>query len=83
MPMIVLVVFGSLAGAVSVVGGIMLVVGSLNSADFRRGDFTDTVSNSWAWSLLLLALAAPMLIQARQRALMRQNIREVWYAEAV
>jgi hypothetical protein len=84
MPMIVLVVFGSFAGAVGVVGGLMLLVGSLNSSDFSRGDFTDTVSNSWAWSLLLLALAVGgILIQASQRALMRQNIQEVWYAEAV
>jgi hypothetical protein len=84
MPMIVLVVFGSFAGAVGVVGGLMLLVGSLNSADFSSGDFTDTVSNSWAWSLLLLALAVGgILIQASQRALMRQNIQEVWYAEAV
>jgi hypothetical protein len=82
MPMIVLVVFGSFAGAVGVVGGLMLVVGSLNSADFSRGDFTDTVSNSWVWSLLLLALAVGgILIQASQRALMRQHIQEVWYAE--
>ena len=81
-PMMVLVVFGSIAGAVGVVGGLMLLVGSLNSADFSRGDVTDTVSNSWAWSLLLLALAVGgVLIQARQRALMRQNIQEVWYAE--
>ena len=47
MPMIVLVVVGSIAGAVGVVGGLMLLVGSLNSADFSRGDFTDTVSNSF------------------------------------
>ncbi len=57
MPMIVLVVFSSIAGAVAVVGGVMLLVGSLNSADFTRGDFTDTVDNGWAWSLLLLVLA--------------------------
>ena len=82
-PMIVLVVFGAVAGAVGVVGGLMLLVGSLNSTDFSRGDFADTVSNSWAWALLLLALAlAGVFIQASQRALMRQNIQEVWYAEA-
>ena len=84
MPMIVLVIVGSLAGAVGVVGGLKLLVGSLNSADFSRGDFTNTVSNSFGWSLLLLVLAiAGIFIQARQRALMRRNIQEVWYAEAV
>ncbi len=83
LPMIVLVIVGSLAGAVGVVGGLMLLVGSLNSADFSRGDFTDTVSNSFGWGLLLLVLAiAGIFIQARQRAVMRQNIQEVWYAEA-
>jgi hypothetical protein len=75
-------VFSSIAGAVGVVAGIMLLVGSLNSADFTRGDFTDTVHNGWAWALLLLVLAfAGILIQARQRVVMRQTIHETWYAE--
>jgi hypothetical protein len=81
-PMMLLVLVGSVAGAVGVTGGLMLLVGSLNSAEFSRGDFTDTVSNSFGWSLLLLALAiGGILIQAMQRALMRQSIRETWYAE--
>jgi hypothetical protein len=83
-PMIVLVFLGSIAGAVGVTGGLMLLVGSLNSADFSRGDFTDTVSNSFGWTLLLLVLAiGGILLQVSQRALMRQNIHEVWYAETV
>ena len=81
-PMMVLVVVGSIAGAVGVTGGLMLLVGSLNSADFTRGDFTDTVSNSFGWSLLLLVLAlGGIVIQAMQRALMRQTIQEAWYVE--
>ncbi|HEX5086825.1 MAG TPA: hypothetical protein VFV89_03390 [Nocardioides sp.] len=84
MPMIVLVVLSSIAGAVGVVGGLMLLVGSLNSAEFTHGDFTDTVSDSVGWYLLLLVLAcAGVFIQARQRAMMRRSIHEVWYAEAV
>jgi hypothetical protein len=81
-PMIMLVFIGSIAGAVGVTGGLMLLVGSLNTDDFNRGDFTDTVSNSFGWSLLLLVLAIGGIVtQARQRALMRQSIHEVWYAE--
>ena len=83
MPMIVLVVFSSIAGAAIVVGGLMLLVGSLNSADFTRGDFTDTVENGWVWSLLVVVLAfVGIFIQARQRALMRRSVHEVWYAES-
>ena len=82
-PMVMLVVIGSIAGAVGVTGGLMLLVGSLNTADFSRGDFADTVSNSFGWTLLLLVLAiGGIVIQAAQRALMRQNIREVWYVES-
>jgi hypothetical protein len=82
LPMIVLIFIGSIAGAVGVTGGLMLLVGELNSADFSRGDFTDTVSNSFGWSLLLLVLViGGIALQAMRRALMRQSIHETWYAE--
>ena len=82
MPMIVLVFLSAIAGAVAVVGGLMLLVGSLNSADFTRGDFTSTVENGWAWSLLLLVLAIiGIAVQARQRVVMRRTVYETWYAE--
>lgn len=83
MPMIVLVVFSSFAGAVGVVAGLMLLVGSLDSADFTQGAFTDAVQDSWGWYLTLLALAIVGIVaQARQRVMMRRTINEVWYAES-
>ena len=83
LPMFVLVFIGSIAGAVGVTGGLMLLVGSLNSADFSKGDFTDSVSNTFAWSLLLLVLAIiGIVIQVWQRTIMRQSINEAWYAES-
>jgi len=81
MPMIVLSVASSLAGAVSVVGGLMLLVGSLNSADFTEGSFSSAVDASWAWYVLLLTLAlVGIVVQTRQRVLMRRTVNEAWYA---
>ena len=83
MPMIVLVVLSSIAGAFGVVGGLMLVFGSLNSADFTRHGFTDAVKDSWGWYLLLIVLAvAGIVAQLRQELVMRRTVHEVWYAEA-
>ncbi len=82
-PMIVLVVIGSVAGAVGVTGGLMLLVGSLNSSDFTEGDFTNRVSDSFGWALLVLVLAiGGIAVQVRQRAVLRQSIHETWYAES-
>lgn len=82
MPMIVLVVFSSIAGAIGVTAGLMLLFGSLDSADFTRSAFTTQVEDSWGWYLLLFVLACGgILIQAMQRVVMRRTVQEVWYAE--
>ena len=83
MPMIVLAVFSSVAGAVSVVAGLMLVFGSMDSADFTRGAFTTTVHDSWWWYLMLLVLALVGIVaQTRQRVEARRTVRETWYVES-
>ena len=83
MPMIVLVVFSSIAGAVGVTAGLMLLVGSLNSADFTQGTFTDAIEDSWGWYLMVIVLAFfGVIVQAMQRVMMRRPIEEVWYAES-
>ncbi len=83
LPMIVLAVVSSIAGAVSVVAGLMLLVGRINSADFTRGDFTQAVHAGWGWYLTLLALALIGIVaQTRQRLAMRRSVHETWYAES-
>jgi hypothetical protein len=83
MPMLVLSLLGALAGAVCVVAGIMLVVGALESSDFTSSSFTDAISGNLGWSLLLLVLAiGGVVVQTRQRVMMRRSVREVWYAES-
>ena len=84
MPMIVLVVISSVAGAIGVVAGLMLVFGSMDTADFTGGAFGDKVQDSWGWYLLQLVLIfVGLLVQARQRTMLRRSVHEVWYAESV
>jgi hypothetical protein len=84
MPMLVLIFLSSVAGAVGVVSGLMLLVGSLNSADFTRGAFTDAVEDNWFWYLLVVVLAVVgMVAQGREAIRMRRTVRQVWYAESV
>ena len=83
MPMIVLVFLSSIAGAIGVVGGLMLLFGALDSADFTQAHFVDTVQASWGWYLTLLALfVIGVVVQTRQRVMMRRSMTEVWYAES-
>lgn len=82
MPMLVLVVLSSIAGAVSVTAGLMLLFGSLNTSTFTRGDFADKVNNSWFWYLLLVVLiVVGVFAQLRQRLVMSRSIQQYWYAE--
>ena len=82
LPMIVLVTLSSFAGAVGVVGGLMLLFGSINTSDFGSGAFADSVDDSWGWYLLLLALSfGGIIVQASQAAAMRRSVAEAWSAE--
>ena len=83
MPMIVLSVASAIAGAVSVTAGLMLVVGSLNSADFTQGTVTESIKDGTGWYLLALALALVGIVaQTRQRSAMSRSVQETWYAES-
>lgn len=83
LPMVVLSVASSIAGAVSVVAGVMLLVGSLNSADFSEGASTGTADVGWGWVALAVALAVVgFVVQAVQRGAVRRSVNEAWYAQS-
>ena len=84
MPMIVLVVVSSIAGAVGVVGGLMLLVGSLNSADFTRADFTDAVDDQLGLVRCCCWCSPSAASSPRpgSGSTMRRTISETWYAES-
>ena len=82
MPMIVLAVASSIAGAVSIVAGLMLLFGKLNSDSLTRSSFSDAIHSGWFWYATLVVLALIGIIaQTRQRLAMRRSINEAWYAE--
>lgn len=82
MVMAVLISLGSVAGAVSVVAGLMLVFGSINSADFTRGDITSAIDGRWGWWLNALVLTVCDIIAQAAGAARAQTIRAAWYSEA-
>jgi len=83
MPMVVLAVASAIAGAFSVVGGLMLLFGSLNSSDFSQSTFVDAIGNSWLWTILVVVLAVVGIVaQTRARVTADRTVREVWYAES-
>jgi hypothetical protein len=81
MPMVVLAVLSSVAGAVSVVAGLMLLFGILNSEDFTQASFSSAVDASWIWWVVLVVLAVIGIVaQTRQSVLVQRTVNEAWYA---
>ena len=81
MPMIVLTVVSSIGGALAAVGGLMLVTGAMDSADFDQASIADRISDDWWWYALFLVLAlAGLITQTRDAAAMRRSMRASWSA---
>ncbi len=67
LPRMLLVVLSSLGGASATVTGIMLVTGTLDSADFEHSYVTEAIDQQWYWYALYFALAiAGAVIQSRR-----------------
>ena len=79
LPAVVLTTLGAIGGAISVVAGLMLVTGALDSADFTRETFADRVHDDWWWYVVFVALALVGTIsQMRDAAAMRRGLAAGW-----
>lgn len=79
LPMLLLILFSSFAGASVAVTGLMLTFGVVDSADFDEAGFTSSVHDDWWWYALFLVLAiAGAMSQSRDVEAIRRSVRENW-----
>lgn len=79
LPMVLLTVLTALAGASTIVGGLMLLVGTVDVQDFDIGVTTETVADDWWWYVIYLGLAiAGVIAQFADVDRRRATLREAW-----
>lgn len=79
MPLIVLIVLSALGGSAVAVSGLMLMFGSIDTADFTGGHFVSMVRDDWWWYLVYLVLAvAGLFSQTRSANAMKVSARQQW-----
>ena len=75
-PALLLIGLSAVAGALVMVAGLMLLTGSVDSADFTRASVTSQVRDDWWWWVTFLGLAlVGGLTQARNRSAVRGSMR--------
>ena len=83
-PMLLLIVLSSAAGAVAMVTGAMLLTGAVDTGAFTDSTFTGRVDDDWWWYAAFLVLAvAGVLSQARNAVALRRSMRDSWAAANV
>jgi hypothetical protein len=79
LPMLLLIILTTIAGAISVVGGLMLMFGDLETEDFNSDAVIDRIDDSWWWWLLAFGLAVVGIVsQMRTIADFRSSMRAAW-----
>lgn len=78
LPAVLLVIVSVLGGAATVVGGLMLLAGTVDTADFDHATITGNISDSWWWYAIYVALILAGAV-AQGRFLGRQrSLRDQW-----
>lgn len=79
LPMIVLIVLSSFAGASAVVSGLMMIFGILDPGALSDPATTEAIRDDWWWYLLYLGLAlAGVVAQSRLVDSLRAGVRDEW-----
>lgn len=79
LPMIILVVLTAFAGATSVVFGVMLLAGVVDTVDLDVASTTEQLDDDWWWYLSYVALGiVGIVMQTRHTAQMNESMRSQW-----
>lgn len=78
LPAALLVVISALAGSTAVVGGLMLIVGTLQTEDFTRASITRTLADSWWWWLIYVVLALVGIVAQSRMLSPGADARQQW-----
>jgi len=79
LPMVLLTVLTALAGASTIVAGLMLLVGTVDLEDFDLGVTTETVADNWWWFALYGGLVVGGIVaQYTDVDRRRETLRQAW-----
>lgn len=79
LPMVLLTVLTGLAGASTIVFGLMLVVGAVDVAELDSAQTTEVLADDWWWYAIYIVLAiAGMLAQLADVDRRRDSLRAAW-----
>ena len=79
LPMVLLVVFSTIAGSLAMTAGMMLMFGAIDTADWSNDSVVSLIDDRWWWWVIAFALAiAGLVAQMKTIAQMRWSMRMAW-----
>jgi hypothetical protein len=79
LPMVLLVVLTTIAGAITMTGGGMLLVGELETAEWNSDTVIELIDDRWWWWVIALVLAiAGFFAQMKTISQLRWNMHAAW-----
>lgn len=79
LPMVVLAVLTALAGSSVILGGLLLLLGTIGTDEFTSPEVTSRLDDQWWWWVLYLGLAiAGLIVQLRATDRVRGSLRDSW-----